>query len=103
MFPEFFTMKKRTIRDVEGKEVDVNQLTDLSAFLAEKIATLDLEELSKYGGSYFVWGLIPETDKAVMQQCFSNHEAWLTLVRSINLVVEKHSEGKLEVVLRQKE
>jgi len=83
-----------------GKEIDSKDLTDSQNLLMEKVVNLDLSELEKHKGCYFLWGHIPESNKIIVKKHLPDMAHWELLLKSLNAMLLNMSEGKVRLELK---
>lgn len=91
------------ITDAKGNKVDETKLTDAQAMLLDKVKEVNFDDLLKHGGSYLLWANFPESKKAALSYKLANENSWLSLFHSLNVLIQKSSNGKLKLILEVNE
>lgn len=92
-------MKARTL---DGRIIDSSELTDIQSLLLEKIGGLNVDDIQKNGGYYFLWGSIPQGNRVICKRFLPDDRSYNLLLQSLNQLVNEISGGTKEVVVRDK-
>lgn len=87
----------------KNKEIDSNNLTDAQSVMLDEVSAASFDQIKKANGSYFIWACIPESQKVAIKSCLMDSAAWASLIHSMNETLKYYSDGKVELVLVEKD